>query len=162
MGKIRDTVVTAQAVTAIRKGWLPGVIRGMKKGQLHRDLGVPENRTIGRAKIEAAARSHPDPQVRKRAKFALELMGFHKAIEQEEVFAKVETFSKPGTADVTPSDRKKIEPLARHYLSMDHPFTHCVADQIKHGLSQDHANRRCAVLLDTFDPERKLHSRPAS
>lgn len=69
-----------------------------------------------------------------------------------------ESFSKPGTADVTPSDRKKIEPLARHYLSKPHPFTACVRDQVKHGLSEEHANRRCAVLLDTFDPTRARHS----
>lgn len=57
-----------------------------------------------------------------------------------------ETFSKPGTADVTASDRKKLAPLIRHYGSMAHPFTACVRDQKKHGLSEDHANRRCSVL----------------
>lgn len=71
---------------------------------------------------------------------------------------KTETFSKPGTSDVTPSDRKKIAPLASHYLSKPHPFTACVRDQVKHGLSEDHANRRCAVLLDSFDPTRARHS----
>lgn len=72
--------------------------------------------------------------------------------------AKTETFSKPGTADVTPSDAKKIAPLARHYLGMPHPFTACVRDQIKHNLPEDHAKRRCAVLLDKFDPQRLRHS----
>jgi len=71
----------------------------------------------------------------------------------------VETFSKPGTADVTPGDTKKIAPLAKHYLAKPHPFTSCVRDQVKHGLSKDHANRRCAVLLDKFDPGRLKHSR---
>lgn len=72
--------------------------------------------------------------------------------------AKVETFSKPGTADVTPGDRAKIKPLAMHYLSKPHPFTACVRDQESHGLTPDHAKRRCAVLLDSFDPARLRHS----
>ncbi len=59
-----------------------------------------------------------------------------------------ETFSSPGAGDVTPDERKKIAPLIRHYLSKPHPFTACVRDQRKHGLSEDHANRRCAVLID--------------
>lgn len=80
------------------------------------------------------------------------------AAEVLERIEKAETFSKPGTADVTAADRKKIKGLAMHYLAKPHPFTACKRDQIKHGLTPDHANRRCAVLLDTFDPERKRHS----
>lgn len=57
-----------------------------------------------------------------------------------------ETFSKPGTADVTASDLKKISPIVKHYAKMAHPFTACKRDQIRHGLSEDHANRRCAVI----------------
>lgn len=72
--------------------------------------------------------------------------------------AKTETFSKPGTADVTPADTEKIRPLAMHYLAMPHPFTTCVRDQEKHGVAPDHAKRRCAVLLDKFDPKRLRHS----
>ena len=60
----------------------------------------------------------------------------------------VETFSKPGTADVTAGDRKKLSGLLKHYAAMAHPFTTCVRDQIKHGLAKDHANRRCAVIKD--------------
>lgn len=60
--------------------------------------------------------------------------------------AEVETFSKPGTADVTPSDLKKISPIVRHYAKMAHPFTACKRDQLRHGLSEDHANRRCSVI----------------
>ena len=59
-----------------------------------------------------------------------------------------ESFSKPGTADVTAADRKKLAPLLLHYSKMAHPFTACVRDQVKHGLSEDHAKRRCAVLKD--------------
>lgn len=58
----------------------------------------------------------------------------------------VESFSKPGTADVTPSDLRKISPIVKHYAAMPHPFTACKRDQLKHGLSEDHANRRCAVV----------------
>jgi hypothetical protein len=61
---------------------------------------------------------------------------------------KVETFSKPGTADVTPEDLKHLRPLLEHYRKSPKPFTSCKRDQIKHGLSEDHANRRCAVIAD--------------
>ena len=57
-----------------------------------------------------------------------------------------ETFSKPGTADVTPSDRKKLKGIILHYAKQKHPFTACYRDQIKHGLSDDNAKRRCAVV----------------
>lgn len=57
-----------------------------------------------------------------------------------------ETFSKPGTADVTAADRKKLAPLILHYAKKARPFTTCYRDQIKHGLSPDHAKRRCSVL----------------
>lgn len=60
----------------------------------------------------------------------------------------LESFSKPGTADVTPSDRKKLAPLLKHYAKKAKPFTACVRDQLKHGLTKDHANRRCAVIKD--------------
>lgn len=59
-----------------------------------------------------------------------------------------ETFSKPGTADVTPGDRKKLSGILKHYAKMAHPFTACKRDQVKHGLTPDHANRRCAVIVD--------------
>lgn len=60
----------------------------------------------------------------------------------------VETFSKPGTADVTPGDRKKLSGILKHYAKMAHPFTACKRDQVKHGLPPEHANRRCAVIVD--------------
>lgn len=59
-----------------------------------------------------------------------------------------EQFTKPGTANVSPSDLAKLRPLMAHYAKMPHPFTSCKRDQIKHGLTEDHANRRCAVLKD--------------
>jgi murein L,D-transpeptidase YcbB/YkuD len=69
---------------------------------------------------------------------------FHSAAALQEV----ETFSKPGTADVTAGDLKKLSPLLAHYKGMVHPFTECKKDQLKHGLSEEHANRRCAVIKD--------------
>lgn len=57
-----------------------------------------------------------------------------------------ETFSKPGTADVTAADRKRLAPIILHYAKKAHPFTACYRDQIKHGLSPEHAKRRCAVV----------------
>lgn len=58
----------------------------------------------------------------------------------------VETFSKPGAGDVTADDRKKLSGILKHYAKAAKPFTECKRDQIKHGLSEDHANRRCAVI----------------
>lgn len=57
-----------------------------------------------------------------------------------------ETFSKPGTADVTAADRYKLRFLLKHYCPMLHTFTVCKRDQIKNGVSPEHANRRCAVI----------------
>lgn len=64
------------------------------------------------------------------------------------VVSLAEMYTKPGTANVSPDDRKKLAPLLKHYAKMEHPFTACKRDQLKHGLSEDHANRRCAVLKD--------------
>lgn len=65
-----------------------------------------------------------------------------------EKLEKAEAFTKPGTANVSVADRKKLAPLLRHYASKPHPFTSCYRDQVKHGLSPGHAKRRCAVLKD--------------
>lgn len=59
-----------------------------------------------------------------------------------------ERFTKPGTANVSASDKKKLSGLLKYYATKAHPFTACYRDQIKHGLSPDHAARRCAVLKD--------------
>lgn len=60
--------------------------------------------------------------------------------------AEVETFSKPGTADVTPADRKNLKGLIGWARSQAHPFGACKKKALSQGLSEDHANRRCAVL----------------
>jgi hypothetical protein len=62
--------------------------------------------------------------------------------------ALAEVFTKPGTANVTPADRKKLASLLKHYASKPHPFASCKRDQMRHGLSEEHANRRCAVIKD--------------
>ncbi len=59
-----------------------------------------------------------------------------------------EAFTKPGTANVSAKDKKKLKGLLLHYAKQPKPFTACYRDQIKHGLSPDHAARRCAVLKD--------------
>ncbi len=69
--------------------------------------------------------------------------------------ALAETFSKPGTADVTPADRAKLAGLLKHYRGMTHPFRVCKRDQMKHGLSEDHAERRCAVIKDLIEGNTK-------
>ncbi len=53
-----------------------------------------------------------------------------------------------GTDNVSASDKKKLKGLLLHYAKQPKPFTACYRDQIKHGLSPDHAARRCAVLKD--------------
>jgi hypothetical protein len=47
-----------------------------RPGQLHRDLGVPQGKTIPKAKIKAAAAS--GGAVGRRARFAETLAGFNK------------------------------------------------------------------------------------
>jgi hypothetical protein len=49
----------------------------MKKGALHRSLGVPEGKKIPEAKIEKAEHSK-NPTLRKRAVLAETLKSFHK------------------------------------------------------------------------------------
>ena len=66
----------------------------------------------------------------------------------QEALQEKEEFTKPGTANVTPADRKKLSGLLAHYAKMPHPFTACKKDQMSHGLSEEHANRRCAVIKD--------------
>lgn len=53
-----------------------------------------------------------------------------------------------GASTVGPDARKKLAPLVKHYMGQAHPFGACVRDQVKHGLSQGHAERRCAVIKD--------------
>lgn len=66
-------------------------------------------------------------------------------------------FSK-GTANVSPGDMKKLKGLLAHYAKKAHPFTACVRDQKKHGLSDDHAKKRCAVLKDLIKGTTKWRS----
>jgi hypothetical protein len=56
-------------------------------------------------------------------------------------------FSK-GTANVSAKDMVKLKGLLAHYAKKKHPFTACFHDQTKHGLSKEHAAKRCAVLKD--------------
>jgi len=63
----------------------------------------------------------------------------------EMCFAVSGGFSK-GTANVSPSDVKKLRPLLRHYAKMKHPFTACVRDNRKRFGPKTEAY--CAVLKD--------------
>lgn len=58
--------------------------------------------------------------------------------------------ARPGTnfTKIPAQNVKRLAPLVKHYAGKAHPFTACVADQVKHGLSEDHAKRRCAVVKD--------------
>jgi hypothetical protein len=66
-----------------------------------------------------------------------------------------ETFSTPGAGDVTPAEKKRLKGLLAKY---GNDFTQCVKDQKKHGLSDDHAKRRCAVLKDVAQGTTKWRS----
>lgn len=66
-------------------------------------------------------------------------------------------FSK-GTANVSGRDMKKLKGLLAHYAKKAHPFTACVRDQKKHGLSDEHAKKRCAVLKDLIKGTTKWRS----
>jgi hypothetical protein len=58
--------------------------------------------------------------------------------------------ARPGTnfTKIPAANVSKLRPIIDHYKGMAHPFTACVRDQVKHGLSADHAKRRCAVVKD--------------
>lgn len=58
--------------------------------------------------------------------------------------------ARPGTnfTKVPAANVAKLRPIIDHYKGMAHPFATCVRDQVKHGLSEDHAKRRCAVVKD--------------
>ena len=62
-----------------------------------------------------------------------------------------EIATKPGTANVSAADKVKLKGILLHYKKMPHPFTACYRDQVKHGLSPDHAKRRCAVIKDLIE-----------
>lgn len=58
--------------------------------------------------------------------------------------------TRPGTnfTKIPAKNVAKLKGIVEHYAKAAKPFTECVADQVKHGLSEDHANRRCAVVKD--------------
>jgi hypothetical protein len=58
-----------------RKQWIQEM--GMKKGALHKSLGIPENKKIPEAKLEKAEHSK-NPLTRKRAALAETLRSFKK------------------------------------------------------------------------------------
>jgi len=58
-----------------KKNFIAGM--GMKKGALHKQLNVPMGQKIPEKKLEKAEHSS-DPLLRKRAKLAETLSGFHK------------------------------------------------------------------------------------
>lgn len=57
------------------KNWIQGAIG--KKGQLHRDLGVPEGEKIPQEKLDAAMAGKFGPKVKQRAELAHTLRGMH-------------------------------------------------------------------------------------
>lgn len=52
--------------------------------------------------------------------------------------------------NVGPHARKKLKGILAHYAKMAHPFRACKRDQMKNGLSEEMANRRCATLVDVI------------
>lgn len=110
---------------------------------------VLKTRNGGQIKVLEEDLSHSDADAMARgAKNAMSEAEKKRRTVAVERVEKAEQFTKPGTANVSPSDRGKLAPLLAHYAGMAHPFTSCYRDQVKHGLSADHAKRRCAVLKD--------------
>lgn len=60
-----------------------------------------------------------------------------------------EEVGKPGTnfTQVTPENRKRVQPLVAHYGKMAHPFGACVRDNTKR-FGKERAERICAVVKD--------------
>lgn len=56
--------------------WIQKAVNPAKKGQLHRDLGVPQGKKIPAAKIAAAAKK--PGKIGQRARFAQTLKGMRK------------------------------------------------------------------------------------
>lgn len=57
------------------KKWIQGM--NMKKGALHKEMGIPEDKKIPEKKLNKAAKSS-NPLLAKRAKLAKTLKGFKK------------------------------------------------------------------------------------
>lgn len=79
--KTKKKEVKAEGVKAVQRldrggkaKWIQGM--HMKKGALHRELGVPAGQKIPAAKLEKAAHSS-NPTERKRANLAKTLKGMH-------------------------------------------------------------------------------------
>lgn len=53
-----------------------------------------------------------------------------------------------GASTVGPAARNKLKGILKHYAKQTHPFSQCVRDQVKHGLSESHAKGRCGTLKD--------------
>lgn len=70
------------------------------------------------------------------------------AEEEVIVLGEAAEVGKPGTnfKQVAPQDRKKINPIVKHYMKMAHPFTACVRDNRKR--FGERAERVCAVVKD--------------
>lgn len=72
-----------------------------------------------------------------------------------------EEAGKPGTnfTQVTPENRKKVEPLVAHYRKQAHPFTACVRDNTKR-FGRERAERVCAVVKDMGEGTTKWRKGP--
>jgi len=71
--------------------------------------------------------------------------------------------ARPGTnfTKIPAKNVAKLRPIIDHYKGKAKPFTECVADQIRHGLSPDHARRRCAVVKDLGQGSTAWHGKAA-
>lgn len=69
--------------------------------------------------------------------------------EIKEALMLSEETGKPGTnwKQVGAADRKRINPIVKHYMGMAHPFTACVRDNTKR-FGPERAKRVCAVVKD--------------
>lgn len=68
-------------------------------------------------------------------------------MRQERADGAVSEEAAPNWMQVSPTARKKINPIVQHYGKMAHPFTRCVADNTKR-FGPERAKRVCAVVKD--------------
>lgn len=104
------------------------------------EVRVQDYTLDGRVVVSAPGQSgatrtvHPDTLVRKNPLLA--------SLEEAEV-------GKPGTnwKQVSPENRKKVDPLVKHWMGHAHPFTACV-NELAPEKGMEAAKRICAVVKD--------------
>ena len=65
-------LLVEQYLTEAKKNWVKKAVKGIKKGALHKQEGIPQGKKIGKAKLKSLKKSGT-PLEKKRANFALNI-----------------------------------------------------------------------------------------